>query len=79
MADPSIVCEVLDFASARGGTHRSGSLVWLPLRANGTELGALVAVSRADEHVDPVQLDGAALLAAHVAAFFGRCRGVTEA
>ncbi|CAN5336280.1 hypothetical protein BH20ACT13_BH20ACT13_03220 [soil metagenome] len=68
VADPTIVCEVLDLASVPGGTRRSGSLVWLPLRANGTELGALVAVSRADERVDPVQLDGAALLAAHVAA-----------
>ena len=68
LADPSIVCEVLDLASAPWGTRRSGSLVWLPLRANGTELGALVAISRADERVDPVQLDGAALLAAHVAA-----------
>ena len=57
---------------ARQGSDRrsvaTGSLVWLPLRANGTELGALVAIGRAGERVDPVQLDGAALLAAHVAA-----------
>ena len=66
--DPTIVCEVLDLASSPDGKHRARSLVWLPLRANGTELGALVAVSRGDERVDPVQLDGAALLAAHVAA-----------
>ncbi len=68
LADPAIVCEVLDLGKSPGGTHRAGSVVWLPLRANGAELGALVAVSRAGERVDPVRLDGAALLAAHVAA-----------
>ena len=48
-------------SSARCSTSRAGqaarsrsrSLVWLPLRANGMELGALVAVIRADERVDP--------------------------
>ena len=66
--DPTIVCEVLDLASSSSGAHAARSVVWLPLRANGMELGALVAVSRVGERVDPVQLDGAALLAAHVAA-----------
>jgi len=63
-ADPTGVCEVLDL----GRKHRLGSVVWLPLRANGAELGALVACGRAGERADPLQLDGAALLAAHVAA-----------
>ena len=66
--DPAIVCEVLDLASSPRGEHPERSVVWLPLRANGMELGALVAVRRIGERVDPVQLDGAALLAAHVAA-----------
>jgi diguanylate cyclase (GGDEF)-like protein len=68
LADPTVVCEVLDIGSAARHERGARSLVWLPLRANGTELGALVAVSRTDERVDPIQLDGAALLAAHVAA-----------
>ncbi len=67
-ADPTIVCELLEVSSGSGGTSGSRSLVWLPLRANGMEVGALAAVIRAGERVDPVQLDGAALLAAHVAA-----------
>ncbi len=66
--DPTIVCGVVDLASSPSGAHAERSVVWLPLRANGMELGALVAVSRVGERVDPVQLDGAALLAAHVAA-----------
>ena len=68
LADPAIVCEVLDLGTSSWKGRGGASLVWLPLRANGEELGALVAVGRTGEHVDPRQLDGAALLAAHVAA-----------
>jgi len=68
LADPTGVCEVLDLDSSAGRNPRPGSVVWLPLRANGAELGALVACGRAGERVEPSQLDGAALLAAHVAA-----------
>jgi diguanylate cyclase (GGDEF)-like protein len=63
--DPAVVCQVLDLGG-RGRSRRS--IVWLPLRANGDDLGALVGISATDEHVDPVQLDTAAVLAAHVAA-----------
>ena len=68
LADPGIVCEILDLGDSPWKGRGGASLVWLPLRANGDELGALVAVSRTGERVDPLQLDGAALLAAHVAA-----------
>ena len=64
--DPMVVCHVL----ASGGGKRSGtrrSVVWLPLRANAEEIGALVGISESVEHVDPSQLDTAAVLAAHVA------------
>ena len=67
-ADPAVVCEVLELARFGWDTRGAGSLVWLPLRANGTELGALVAVGRTGQRIDPVHVDGAALLAAHVAA-----------
>ncbi len=67
-ADPTGVCEVFDLEGSLGRQSGAGPVVWLPLRANGAELGALVARGRAGERVDPVQLDGAALLAAHVAA-----------
>ena len=65
--DPSVVCQVLELpATGRGRASRS--VVWLPLRANAGELGALVGVSRETDHVDPGLLDTAAVLAAHVAA-----------
>jgi diguanylate cyclase (GGDEF)-like protein len=65
--DPSVVCQVLELPSSdAGGGGRS--VVWLPLRANAGELGALVGVNREANHVDPGLLDTAAVLAAHVAA-----------
>lgn len=65
--DPSVVCQVLELErSAEPG--RSRSAVWLPLRANAGELGALVGISAQVAHVDPSRLDTAAVLAAHVAA-----------
>ena len=63
--DPSVVCQVLELPR-EGGAPRS--VVWLPLRANAGELGALVGVNNMTAPVDPVALDTAAVLAAHVAA-----------
>lgn len=64
--DPSVVCHVLDASDRAAGVSRR--VVWLPLRANAGELGALVGVSSQSSHVDPALLDTAAVLAAHVAA-----------
>ena len=64
--DPSVVCQVLELGAARGPGKRS--VVWLPLRANAGELGAMVGISGESAHVDPALLDTAAVLAAHVAA-----------
>jgi diguanylate cyclase (GGDEF)-like protein len=61
--DPSVVFQVL--ALREGAAHR---VVWLPLRANASELGALVGIVAEDAHVDPGLLDTAAVLAAHLAA-----------
>lgn len=63
--DPSVVCQVLELER---GTARRAAVVWLPLRANAGELGALVGISTQSAHVDPNVLDTAAVLAAHVAA-----------
>jgi diguanylate cyclase (GGDEF)-like protein len=63
LVDPSVVCQLLD-APRGDGT----SVIWLPLRANGEELGALIGVGAGTIQADPAQLDTAALLAAHVAA-----------
>ena len=65
--EPTVVCQVLDLGRRRGRSGRAGSLVWLPLRANREELGALVGANAAAEPVDPAGLDTAAVLAAHVA------------
>jgi diguanylate cyclase (GGDEF)-like protein len=63
--DASVVCQVLELPR-QGRAPRS--VVWLPLRANAGELGALVGVIEKTAPVDPVALDTAAVLAAHVAA-----------
>jgi len=68
LADPTVVCQLLHAGRPRGRSRQAGSLVWLPLRANGEELGALIGVIGSAAHVDPAQLDTAAVLAAHVAA-----------
>jgi diguanylate cyclase (GGDEF)-like protein len=68
LVDPSIVCQVLDPGPARGLTKSRGPVVWLPLRVNGKGLGALLGRSDRTAKVDPVNLDTAAVLAAHVAA-----------
>ena len=64
--DPSVVCQVLELGTTRGPDKRS--VVWLPLRANAGELGAMVGIGGESQHVDPGLLDTAAVLAAHVAA-----------
>lgn len=64
--DSTVVCHVVEL-DGRGRSRGRRSVVWLPLRANAEDLGALVGISKAAEHVDPVQLDTAAVLAAHVA------------
>jgi diguanylate cyclase (GGDEF)-like protein len=61
--EPTVVCQLLEPDIADGRP-----LVWLPLRANGEEIGALVGSGAPTGGVDPVQLDTAAVLAAHVAA-----------
>ncbi len=66
--DPSCVWEVFDLERPRDATRYRDSVIWLPLRTNGAELGALVALGLPRGPVDPAHLDGAALLAAHLAA-----------
>ena len=63
--DPSVVCQILDLEPAMRGDRPA---VWLPLRANADEMGALVGITHAADRVDPTLLDTAAVLAAHVAA-----------
>ncbi|MFO7571680.1 MAG: diguanylate cyclase [Gaiellaceae bacterium] len=64
LVDPAVVCQVI----GSGGRRGAASIVWLPLRANGEDLGALVGLSSTELEVETSQLDTAALLAAHVAA-----------
>jgi len=66
--DPNLVCQLVEVGRLRRRSRRARSLVWLPLRANGEELGALVGVNGATAGMDPTQSDTAAVLAAHVAA-----------
>lgn len=61
--EPTVVCQLIE-----GDAPERDPLVWLPLRANGEEIGALVGAGGPVARVDPVQLDTAAVLAAHVAA-----------
>lgn len=66
-SDPTVVCQVLGFGrTERGRSERT--VVWLPLRANAGDLGALIGIGADTTHVDPGLLDTAAVLAAHVAA-----------
>jgi len=65
--DPSVVCQVIELERGTAG-RPSRSAVWLPLRANAGDLGAMVGISAQSGHVDPNLLDTAAVLAAHVAA-----------
>jgi diguanylate cyclase (GGDEF)-like protein len=63
--DPAAVCQLVD---TRAHAQPGRFLVWLPLRANGEELGVLVGTSHSPESADPGLLDTAAVLAAQVAA-----------
>jgi diguanylate cyclase (GGDEF)-like protein len=66
--DPSVVCQVLELGRDAAGRRSRWSAIWLPLRANAGELGAMVGVGDRSARVDPSLLDTAAVLAAHVAA-----------
>ena len=68
LVDPTVVCQVLELGRRGAGDVKPAALVWLPLRANGLEIGAVVAASLPDSPVEPTDLDTAAVLAAHVAA-----------
>ncbi|MBA3434460.1 MAG: diguanylate cyclase, partial [Actinobacteria bacterium] len=68
LVDPNVRCQLLEGSRLRGRSRRDRTVVWLPLRVNGTDIGSLVAVSRAGNSAEPDQLDTAAVLAAHVAA-----------
>ncbi|HLB04206.1 MAG TPA: diguanylate cyclase [Gaiellaceae bacterium] len=68
LVDPRAVFQLLDGVPRRGRRRRTGAIVWLPLRANGKELGALVGTGGGTEPVDASSLDTAAVLAAHSAA-----------
>jgi diguanylate cyclase (GGDEF)-like protein len=63
LVERTVVCQLI------ASEHTDGRpVVWLPLRANGEEIGALVGIGVSAAPVDPAQLDTAAVLAAHVAA-----------
>jgi diguanylate cyclase (GGDEF)-like protein len=66
--DSSVVCQAVDQRGAKGRTSKRRPVVWLPLRANGKEIGALVAAGGGAKQLDPSNLDTAAVLAAHTAA-----------
>jgi diguanylate cyclase (GGDEF)-like protein len=66
--DPNVVCQLLDLPPRKGRKRKRGAVVWLPLRTNGKEIGALMGASGRGEQIDPSSLDTAAVLAAHAAA-----------
>ena len=66
--DPGVVCQVLAGAPRGPARPPQPTLAWLPLRAGGQELGALVGVCRPDRPVETTGLDTAAVFSAHVAA-----------
>jgi diguanylate cyclase (GGDEF)-like protein len=68
LVDPSAMCQVVELGGARGRGRSRRRLVWLPLSANGEEIGVLVATTRSLEQADPARLDTATVLAAQVAA-----------
>ena len=51
--DPSVVCQLLDLAGRKRRKSERRPVVWLPLRANAGELGALVGTGGGAEQVDP--------------------------
>jgi diguanylate cyclase (GGDEF)-like protein len=65
LVDPGLVHQVVDVRGPRR-TKRRGPVIWLPLRANGEDIGALVGTGGGA--VSPENLDTAAVLAAHAAA-----------
>jgi diguanylate cyclase (GGDEF)-like protein len=65
LVDPGLVHQVVDVRGPRGKKRR-GPVLWLPLRANGEDIGALVGTGGGA--ISPENLDTAAVLAAHSAA-----------
>jgi diguanylate cyclase (GGDEF)-like protein len=66
LVDPGLVHQLVDVRSPRGKKRRRDPVIWLPLRANGEDIGALVGTGGGA--VSPENLDTAAVLAAHAAA-----------
>jgi diguanylate cyclase (GGDEF)-like protein len=64
LVDPGLVHQLVDVRGPRGKKRRG--LIWLSLRANGEDIGALVGSGGGA--VSPENLDTAAVLAAHAAA-----------
>jgi len=66
LVDPGLVHQLVDVRAPRGKKRRRDPVIWLPLRANGEDIGALVGTGGGA--VSPENLDTAAVLAAHSAA-----------
>ncbi len=68
LVDPAVVCQLIQPRGAKVRGAKRPPVIWMPLRANGEELGALVATCGDTGRIDPSHLDTAAVLAAHSAA-----------
>lgn len=64
--DPGLVHQLVDIGGSKTRKRKRGVVIWLPLRANGEDIGALVGTGGGA--VNPENLDTAAVLAAHAAA-----------
>ncbi len=65
LVDPRLVHQLVDVGGEKGRSSRA-AVIWLPLRTNGADVGALVGVGAGA--MSPENLDTAAVLAAHAAA-----------
>jgi diguanylate cyclase (GGDEF)-like protein len=68
LVDPSVVCQLIDDRFGSSRRRGRGAVLWLPLRANGKEIGALVGTGGGAQQIDSGSMDTAAVLAAHTAA-----------
>lgn len=68
LVNPNVVSQLLELPPRKGRKRKLGVVVWLPLRTNGKEIGALLGASGRGKQIDPTSLDTAAVLAAHTAA-----------
>ncbi|MBA2741779.1 MAG: diguanylate cyclase [Actinobacteria bacterium] len=66
LVDPRLVLQQVDAGAGSGTKVKPGVVIWLPLRAHGKDIGALVGAGGGA--VSPEDLDTAAVLAAHTAA-----------